>query len=108
MDDMPSLSNELYAGVVLSTRAHAKLLSVDASEAVAIPGVWGFVSALDVGEGESNKFAVAGAMDEPVFAEDEVRWLLGEGWAGLLLVHLPALPLLGVVPWPAHRVGPGQ
>ena len=108
VDDMPSLSNELYAGVVLSTRAHARLLAVDASEAAAIPGVWGFVSARDVGEGESNRFRVAAAMDEPVFAEDEVSWAAGEGWAGLLWVHPPDRPLLGVVPRPAHRAGPGQ
>ena len=108
VDDMPSLSNELYAGVVLSTRAHAKLLAVDASEAAAIPGVWGFVSARDVGVGESNRFRVAAAMDEPVFAEDEVSWAAGEGWVRLLWVHPPARPLLGVVPRPAHRAGPGQ
>ena len=75
VDDMPTLSNELYAGLVLSSRAHAKLLSVDASEAVAMPGVWGFVSARDVGEGESNTFRTGAAMDEPVFADGEVSWV---------------------------------
>ena len=74
VDDMPSLRNELYAGLVMSTRAHAKLLSVDASEAVAMPGVWGFVSARDVGAGESNMFGVGPVIDEPVFAQDEVSW----------------------------------
>ena len=87
VDDMPPLRDELYAGLVLSTRAHAKLVSVDASEAVAMPGVWGFVSARDVEEGESNLFRVGAAMDEAVFAEDEVG-VVGEG-KGLLRVHLP-------------------
>lgn len=72
VDDMPKLKNELYAGLVMSTRAHAKILNVDASEALCMPGVWGFLSAKDIGKGETNRFRIVTATDEVVFAEDEV------------------------------------
>ena len=72
VDDMPKLKNELYAGLVVSTRAHAKILNIDASEALCMPGVWGFVSAKDIGKEETNLFRVVTATDEVVFAEDEV------------------------------------
>lgn len=44
-DDMPRFENELYLALVLSTRAHAKLLKIDATKALAMPGVHAFFSA---------------------------------------------------------------
>lgn len=47
-DDMPTAEGELYLAFVLSTRAHAKLVSVDAQKALAKPGVIAFFSAKDL------------------------------------------------------------
>jgi hypothetical protein len=70
VDDMPKFKNELYCGVVWSTRSHAKVVQADASEAVKIPGVWGFIGAKDLEEGEHNTYDITGVMDEVVFAEE--------------------------------------
>ncbi|KAG9349147.1 hypothetical protein JZ751_029470 [Albula glossodonta] len=47
-DDMPTFQDELFLFMVTSTRAHAKIISVDESEALALPGVVAYVSARDV------------------------------------------------------------
>ncbi|XP_067668816.1 xanthine dehydrogenase/oxidase-like [Haliotis asinina] len=47
-DDMPMTDGELYAAFVFSTKAHANILSVEASEALAMPGVVDFVSFKDI------------------------------------------------------------
>jgi xanthine dehydrogenase/oxidase len=47
-DDMPAYANELHGCIVFSTVAHAKLLSIDAAAALAMPGVEAFYSAKDV------------------------------------------------------------
>lgn len=39
LDDMPKWGNELYLALVLSTKAHARIKSVDISEAMKLPGV---------------------------------------------------------------------
>lgn len=48
LDDMPRAANELYAVVVGSTEAHAHILSVDASEALAMDGVVDYISWKDI------------------------------------------------------------
>ncbi|NXV76184.1 XDH oxidase, partial [Atlantisia rogersi] len=67
-DDIPHYENELYLTLVTSTKAHAKILSIDASEARSVPGFVCFVSAKDVPG--SNITGIAN--DETVFAEDVV------------------------------------
>uniref|UniRef100_A0A8C0FYR7 Xanthine dehydrogenase/oxidase n=1 Tax=Bubo bubo TaxID=30461 RepID=A0A8C0FYR7_BUBBB len=62
-DDIPHYENELYLTLVTSTKAHAKILSVDASEAQSVPGFVCFVSAKDVPG--SNITGIAN--DETVF-----------------------------------------
>lgn len=52
---MPRHENELYLALVLSTEAHAKILSIDATDALAQPGVHCFLSAKDLSP-EQNKF----------------------------------------------------
>uniref|UniRef100_A0A8B9TVG0 Xanthine dehydrogenase n=1 Tax=Anas platyrhynchos TaxID=8839 RepID=A0A8B9TVG0_ANAPL len=37
-DDIPHFENELYLTLVTSTKAHAKIISIDASEAQSVPG----------------------------------------------------------------------
>nr|KAG5686895.1 hypothetical protein BaRGS_012443 [Batillaria attramentaria] len=48
LDDIPVAEGELFMGLVQSTEAHARLVKVDPSPALAMPGVVDFVSHLDV------------------------------------------------------------
>uniref|UniRef100_A0A8D2LUU1 Xanthine dehydrogenase/oxidase n=1 Tax=Varanus komodoensis TaxID=61221 RepID=A0A8D2LUU1_VARKO len=65
-DDIPHYENELYLTLVTSTKAHAKIVSIDATEAQKVPGFVCFVSAEDVPG--SNVTGIAN--DETVFAKD--------------------------------------
>lgn len=70
-DDIPLQRNELYGCLVLSTKAHAKLLSVDAEAALDLPGVAAYVDHKDLATPESNWWG-APSCDETFFAIDEV------------------------------------
>lgn len=70
-DDIPPLSNELHAAYVLSTRAHARILSVDYSAALAMPGVVDTIDKSDMPSEEANKFG-APHFDEVFLADGEV------------------------------------
>lgn len=71
IDDIPLHANELYGALVMSTKAHAQIKSVNASAARAVPGVVGFVSHMDV----PGKNAIGPVFhDELVFAVDEVQF----------------------------------
>uniref|UniRef100_A0A8B9GC73 Aldehyde oxidase 1 n=1 Tax=Amazona collaria TaxID=241587 RepID=A0A8B9GC73_9PSIT len=48
IDDLPSVDGELFLSVVTSSRAHAKIISIDTSEALKVPGVFDIISAHDV------------------------------------------------------------
>ncbi|XP_029462077.1 aldehyde oxidase-like [Rhinatrema bivittatum] len=65
-DDMPTVERELFLVFVTSTRAHAKIVSIDKTEAFKIPGVVEIVTAEDV----------PGANELPgpeyIFAKDKV------------------------------------
>lgn len=68
-DDIPKYHNELYGVLVMSTKAHANVLSVDATAALAMPGVVGFYSAKDVpGSNETGPIF----KDEEIFASAKV------------------------------------
>nr|XP_056717292.1 aldehyde oxidase 3-like [Euleptes europaea] len=67
-DDIGPIDGQLYMAVVTSTRAHAKILSIDISEALAAPGVVTVVSAADI-PGKN------GDEHEKVFADDEVIYI---------------------------------
>ena len=71
VDDMPTLQNEGYGALVLSTHAHAKIISVDASKALAMPDVYTFVSHEDLPSPKANWWGAV-ALDEVFFAVDEV------------------------------------
>ncbi|KAF2368635.1 Aldehyde oxidase/xanthine dehydrogenase molybdopterin binding [Trinorchestia longiramus] len=73
VDDVPQYSNELFGAFVLSTQAKAQIVSLDAEEALALPGVHAVVSAKDL-PGERNK---AGELvpDEEVFASTSVQYV---------------------------------
>lgn len=66
-DDMPKFENELYMSLVLSTKAHAKVVSIDTTEAMQMEGVYGFVSAKDLKRNFWGEFK-----EEKVFYSDEV------------------------------------
>ena len=67
LDDIPLMQGELYAAPVLSTRSHAKILSIDAGEALSLTGVHSFVTREDIPRRE-NDFDD----DEQIFAVSEV------------------------------------
>lgn len=48
IDDRPPVRGELYLGVVMSTRAHARIRRIDASAALRLPGVVGVYTHQDV------------------------------------------------------------
>jgi xanthine dehydrogenase/oxidase len=70
-DDIPTLKNELFGCLVLSTKAHAKLLSVDPSPALDLPGVFDYVDHTDLPNEKANWWG-APVCDETFFAVDEV------------------------------------
>ncbi|KAJ2450021.1 hypothetical protein GGI03_007018, partial [Coemansia sp. RSA 2337] len=70
VDDMPALAGELHVGLVLSTRAHARILSIDAEPALALSGVVRVLTAQDVpGENHWNIFK-----DEEILPTDTVHY----------------------------------
>eukprot|EP00741_Cyanophora_paradoxa_P011272 tig00020554_g10889.t1 len=69
-DDIPNPPGGLYGALVLSTRAHARILRVDAAEALAMPGVAAYFGAADVPG--SNRMGPV-EEDEEVFASEEVH-----------------------------------
>ena len=70
-DDIPVQKNELFGVLVLSTRPHAKLKSVDVSPAFDIPGVIDYVDHTDLATPKSNWWGAPNC-DEQFFAVDEV------------------------------------
>ncbi len=71
-DDIPVQKNELYGCLVLSSKAHAKLLEIDASPALELPGVVDFVDHRDMPSPRANEWGTP-VRDEVFFAVDEVR-----------------------------------
>ncbi|XP_063625134.1 xanthine dehydrogenase [Cydia splendana] len=69
-DDMPLAEGELYLAFVLSTKAHAKLLSVDPKEALKQPGVVAYFSAKDVTTEQNTIGPIF--HDEELFATEKV------------------------------------
>ncbi|KAM9316879.1 xanthine dehydrogenase/oxidase [Gastrophryne carolinensis] len=67
-DDIPHYENELYLALITSTKAHAKITSIDTSEAQLTPGLVCLLFAKDVPG--SNITGLRG--DETIFAEDLV------------------------------------
>lgn len=70
-DDIPNQHNQLYGCLVLSTKAHAKILSVDATAALEVPGVSAYVDHNDLPNPMANWWG-APVSDELFFAVDKV------------------------------------
>ncbi|XP_066492251.1 aldehyde oxidase 3-like [Tiliqua scincoides] len=68
VDDIAPADGQLYMAVVKSTHAHARIVSLDVSEALEVPGVVAVVTADDIpGKNGDGK--------EKVFAGDEVTYI---------------------------------
>ncbi|XP_014677287.1 PREDICTED: xanthine dehydrogenase/oxidase-like, partial [Priapulus caudatus] len=68
IDDIPKYTDELYLGLVLSSKTHATIVSVDESQAMKIPGVVAFVDHRDVpGSNKTGSIMI----DEEIFASRE-------------------------------------
>lgn len=63
-DDIPQVNGELFLTLVFSTESHANIISIDASKALAVPGVVAFLSAKDLDE-EGNRMG-------PIFKDEEI------------------------------------
>ncbi|KAL5345155.1 hypothetical protein ACLOAV_010111 [Pseudogymnoascus australis] len=70
-DDIPVQRNELYGCLVLSTKARAKLISVDTEAALELPGVVDYLDHTDMPSPEANWWG-APVRDEVFFAVNEV------------------------------------
>ena len=70
-EDIPKFRDELFLALVSSTKAHAKILDVDPSAALDMPGVVKFISIKDVPTGR-NIFKSVGKEDDLIFADGEV------------------------------------
>ncbi|XP_065174332.1 xanthine dehydrogenase [Atheta coriaria] len=69
-DDIPYQENELYMAFIYSTKSHATLVDMDASEALQMEGVTGFLCAKDIDE-HCNQVGPA-IHDEEVFISKTV------------------------------------
>lgn len=70
-DDIPLQKNELYGVMVLSSKAHAKIVKVDQLPAMDLPGVVEWVDHRDLPNPEANCWGAPNC-DELFFAVDEV------------------------------------
>ncbi len=70
VDDIPEVRGTLHAAPILSQVAHGKLLGVDASAALAMPGVVDVVLAADI---SGSPMLASFIGDEPIFAKDTVQ-----------------------------------
>uniref|UniRef100_A0A7S1ER10 Xanthine dehydrogenase n=1 Tax=Timspurckia oligopyrenoides TaxID=708627 RepID=A0A7S1ER10_9RHOD len=71
LDDSMLLQNELHAAFVLSSEAHARILSMDISIALKVEGVVDVITADDVRG--LNEIGQAPAYDEEVFVKETVK-----------------------------------
>uniref|UniRef100_A0A1B6KEG1 FAD-binding PCMH-type domain-containing protein n=1 Tax=Graphocephala atropunctata TaxID=36148 RepID=A0A1B6KEG1_9HEMI len=69
-DDIPHWDDQLYLSLVFSSHTRARILNIDASAALSLPGVHAFYSAKDL-PGKSNFFGPI-LKDDLVFADSEV------------------------------------
>ena len=72
IDDIPELQGTYHAVPVFSSMAHAKIVTVDFSEAEKAAGVITVLSAKDI-EGDNQVGGIIA--DEPLFAENEVHYI---------------------------------
>lgn len=72
VDDIPPYHKELFGVQVMSTKARAKILSVDFSSALEVETVVGFIDANDLPTAEANYWGALPFGKEPFLADGEV------------------------------------
>ncbi|KAF5279183.1 hypothetical protein FQR65_LT03430 [Abscondita terminalis] len=72
VDDIPHISNELYMGLVFSKKTHAKIISIDESDALKMEGVHAFYCSKDLSDHCNRVGAVF--HDDEVFASKTVTF----------------------------------
>ncbi|WP_374664077.1 xanthine dehydrogenase molybdopterin binding subunit [Ramlibacter sp.] len=70
VDDIPEVKGTLHAAPILSNVAHGRLLGIDASEALAMPGVRAVLTTSDI---PGDPMLATFTHDEPIFARDTVQ-----------------------------------
>ena len=70
VDDVPEIQGTLHAAPVMSPIAHGRVRGLDASAALAMPGVRGIVTAADI---PGSPILAAFGHDEAIFASDTVQ-----------------------------------
>ncbi len=71
LDDIPEVKGTLYAQVYDAPCAHAKIVSIDYSKAIAFPGVVKIITYKDI----PGRNEIGGIIhDEPLLAEDEIHF----------------------------------
>ena len=70
VDDIPEVKGTLHAAPILSTVAHGRLLGIDATEALGMPGVRAVLTANDL---PGDPMLATFTHDEPIFARDTVQ-----------------------------------
>ncbi|MEK9971106.1 MAG: xanthine dehydrogenase molybdopterin binding subunit [Ferrovibrio sp.] len=85
IDDLPEPEGLLHAALFLSDRAHAKILSVDVSAALAVPGVAAAITVADVPGDPDIAPVVRG---EPMLAKDVVEFH-GQPIVAIAAIDLP-------------------
>ncbi|QJC55459.1 putative xanthine dehydrogenase subunit D [Polaromonas vacuolata] len=74
VDDIVEPRGMLYAAPVLAGVAHGRLIDIDASQALLMPGVHAAIFARDIAaNADGNKLLASFAHDEPIFALDFVE-----------------------------------
>ncbi|KAL1021810.1 hypothetical protein UPYG_G00018360 [Umbra pygmaea] len=68
-DDIPKMDGELHLVLITSTRPHAKILAIDVTEALQVPGVVDVITSKDI---PGKKFRTFTGIDEELLAENEV------------------------------------
>ncbi|XP_077466673.1 aldehyde oxidase 6 [Stigmatopora argus] len=68
-DDIPKIDGELFLALVTSSHAHAKIINVDTSNALLLPGVVDIITAKDI---PGKKTRVILGYDEQILAETQV------------------------------------
>lgn len=70
-DDLPKFVDELYLSLVLSTRAHAKILKIDPTKALSMEGVVSFFSSKDIED--ERRWVGPVVQDEEIFITEKVE-----------------------------------
>jgi len=73
-EDMPPLKDELHMFMVTSPIAKGKIVKIDPSKALAVPGVVRFISAKDFPAGKNVLMTLGNVNDEDIFAEEQVQY----------------------------------